>query len=77
MSNFAHPPDNDNLLKTLEIFSDAFPKEVCIFDKIIQNRIVQNGQLRRNDKKTTGREGIEGHQNLKIDCLCCRFARNG
>jgi hypothetical protein len=54
----SHPPDNDNLLKTLNTFSEDFPKEVCIFDKIIQNIIVQNGQLRRNDKKTTGREGI-------------------
>lgn len=54
----ADPLDNDNLLKTLETFLDSFPKEVCIFDKIIQNRIVQNGQLRRNFKKTTGREGI-------------------
>jgi hypothetical protein len=58
-ANFAHPPDNDNLLKTLETFSDAFPKEPCFFDKIIQNRIIQNGQLRRNDKKTTGKQGID------------------
>lgn len=46
MNNFAHSPDIDKLLKTLEIFSDAFPKKLSIFDKIIQNRIIQNGKLR-------------------------------
>jgi hypothetical protein len=33
---------NDNLLKTLETFTEDFPKDFSIFDKIIQNRFVQN-----------------------------------
>ena len=32
-----------------------FMDKICIFDKIIQNRIVQNEQLRRDDKETTKR----------------------
>ncbi|EON77973.1 hypothetical protein ADIS_1512 [Lunatimonas lonarensis] len=36
---------------------EFFPKKGR-FDKILQNKLVQNGQLRRNDKKTTGRQGI-------------------
>jgi fructose-1,6-bisphosphatase len=33
---------NDNLWKTLEAFIKDIPKDFSIFDKIIQNRFVQN-----------------------------------
>ena len=42
LTNIAHPPENDNLLKTLGTFLDGFPKDFSIFDKIIQNTFVQN-----------------------------------
>lgn len=36
-------------------FLEGF-QDLCIFDKIIQNDIVQNGRLCKNDTETTGRK---------------------
>ena len=42
-ANFADPPDNGNLLKTLGTFLEHFQDSFYIFDTNSQNIYVQNG----------------------------------
>jgi transcriptional regulator with XRE-family HTH domain len=50
-ANFTHPPDNDNLLKTLKTFSEAFPKDFIFLTKSFKIELFKMDSLGETIRK--------------------------